>query len=210
MSRFVVVAGGPSDDVVDRRLDPDSVVVAADSGADRARRAGWPVHHLVGDLDSVTDAGLDHCSAHGAIVHRHRADKDATDLELALDLAVREGATEIEVVLDPGGRFDHLLVAAHVLASDAYAAVPVRAMVGDAVVTVVRGSRSVVGRVGALLTLLAIGGPARVSTTGLRFPLRGEWLQPTSGRGLSNELTAPAAVIDVADGVVLAIQPASA
>ncbi len=207
MTRFVVVAGGPSTEPVRFRPTPDATIVVADSGADRAHRAGWPVHHVVGDLDSVSPAGLAHARAQGAQVHRHPEDKDATDLELALGLAIDRGATEIDVVLDPAGRFDHLLVAAHVLAAEAYASAVLRAVVGRTRLQVVRGSATIEGTVGDLVTIVPIGGPARVTTTDLSFALSGEWLQPASGRGLSNRLAAASAEVDVLDGVVLVIQP---
>ena len=78
----MVVAAGPGPVAEASRPDADDIVIAADGGADRAMAAGWPIHHLVGDLDSVADAGRAHASLHGATVHQHPADKDTTDLEL--------------------------------------------------------------------------------------------------------------------------------
>ena len=50
---------------------------------------------------------------------------------------------------------------------------------------------SLLGAPGAVLTLLALGGPASgVTTDGLRWPLRAETLQPGSTRGVSNEIVA--------------------
>src|SRR6476661_2130701 len=63
-------------------------VVAADSGLGVATALGVHVDHLVGDLDSVDPAAVAAAEAAGTTVDRHPAEKDATDLELAIDAAV--------------------------------------------------------------------------------------------------------------------------
>ena len=60
-----------------------TAIVAADGGLDHARAAGLIPDVLVGDLDSVSPAGLDWATANIS-VQRHPADKSATDTELAL------------------------------------------------------------------------------------------------------------------------------
>ena len=86
----VVFAGGdPLPEEVRRLLPRDALVVAADSGLDLARRLGVPVDLVVGDFDSVDPAGLAAAAAAGSVLERHPVDKDATDLELALDAVLR-------------------------------------------------------------------------------------------------------------------------
>jgi thiamine pyrophosphokinase len=82
------------------------------------------------------------------------------------------------------------------------------ALVGPARITVVRGRRTLTGAPGSWCSLLAVGGVAHdVHTTGLRFPLHGDDLLPGSTRGVSNELLATTATVEVRDGVLLAVQP---
>jgi thiamine pyrophosphokinase len=58
------------------------------------------------------------------------------------------------------------------------------------------------------VSLVPLGGPARgLRTEGLRYPLRGEDLQAGSTRGISNELTAPSATVEVAAGALLVVVP---
>lgn len=64
------------------------VVIAADSGAEHASAAGLHVDHVVGDLDSASPSTLVAARAGGGLVHGHATDKDATDFELAVDLAI--------------------------------------------------------------------------------------------------------------------------
>src|SRR5829696_3144249 len=184
----VVFAGGDAvpPEVADH-LPRDAYVIAADSGLDHARALGWPVDLVVGDLDSVSVAALTDARATGVAVEEHAAEKDETDLELALDAATRWGATHVTVVGGHGGRLDHLLANILLLAAPAYASVVVDAYPGLARIHVVHSSRLVPARAGELCTLLAMHGPAEgVRTEGLRWALRDEVLQAGTSRGVSN------------------------
>ena len=183
-------------------------VVAADGGLQRAHELGLAVDVVVGDLDSVTPDALAAAEAAGVRVVRHPPAKDATDLELALDESVALGARRVLLVASSVGRLDHLLGSLLLLGSARYAALELDALVGDALVHVVRRERTLSGASGELVSLLAVGSPALgVATDGLEYPLRGETLEPGSSRGLSNVFTGAEARIGLADGVLLAIRP---
>ena len=201
----VVVASGQGPAVA---VPAARIVVAADGGLDRALSLGLPVDVVVGDLDSVSPAALARAEAGGVRVVRHPQAKDATDLELALDEAAALGASRVLVVASDGGRLDHLLASLLLLASGRYAALELDALVGEALVHVVRGERALRGTAGELLTLLPLGGPAvGVTTDGLAYPLAGETLDPGTTRGVSNVFTGPQARVAVDSGVLLAIRP---
>ena len=207
----VVVVGGDAPDgsaAVD--LPPDATVIAADSGVDHAHRLGLHVDVAVGDFDSVSPAGLARAEREGARVERHPAEKDRTDLEIALDAALTLAPTDVLVIGGDGGRLDHLLANVLVLTSPSYAGVRVRARLGPASVHVLRGGDEVVldGRPGDTVTLLSVHGPATgIRTAGLRYPLADEALAPGTSRGVSNVLEEPPARVALRDGVLLAVLP---
>jgi thiamine pyrophosphokinase len=204
----VVVASGGGPAVV---VPEAGAVVAADGGLDRAAALGLSVDVVVGDLDSVDPGALAAAEAAGTRVIRHPEAKDATDLELALDEAIALGAQRVLVVASGGGRLDHLVGSLLLLGAERYAGLTLDALVGDAVVHVVRGERTIAGEPGALLTLLALGGAATgVVTEGLEYPLAAETLEPGSTRGVSNVFVETEARLTVATGVLLAIRPGAA
>jgi thiamine pyrophosphokinase len=185
-------------------LPPGATVIAADGGAELARHLGVEVDLVVGDFDSISAATL----AGMAQVERHAAEKDATDLDLALTAALRLEPERILVVGGAGGRLDHLFGSLLLLAAEAYAEVRVDAQIGSAAVHVVRGERTVRGEPGDLISLFAVHGPAiGVVTHGLVYPLRAETLVPGSSRGVSNVFAAPEARVGLERGVVLAVRP---
>lgn len=183
------------------------VVIAADSGLHLAVAWDTKVHHVVGDMDSVDPSVLARARTAGATISTHPEAKDHTDLELALDEALRLGATKITVLGGAGGRLDHLFGTAFVLTAQRFAAVEMRAFLGASTLTVIRREATLTGPVGELVGLFALHGPARgVRTVGLEYPLDGEALSPASSRGVSNRLVADSASVAVDDGVVLCVQ----
>lgn len=207
----VIFSGGAAPRAGVQSLVPSgSVVVAADRGVDHALALGIVPDLAVGDFDSVSAVGLERVVAAGGAVQRHRADKDATDLELALDAALDCSAERVIVIGGDAGRLDHLLASVAVLARPRHAGLRVEAHLGEHRVDVVHPGRvtALDGSPGALLTLLAHGGAARgVTTTGLRFALVDAVLEPWSSLGVSNEFAEVTASVEIASGVVLAITP---
>src|SRR5262245_27401189 len=82
----------------------DATVIAADGGLDRALALGLRPGIVLGDLDSVSADALASAERDGARVVRHPRDKDATDLELALDEARLLGARRVLVIASAEGR----------------------------------------------------------------------------------------------------------
>ncbi len=208
MTTAIVVAGGETPpDTVRSMLPPDAYVVAADSGLDHALALGLSPDAVVGDMDSVSRAALDALDER-IEVQVHPVDKDASDLELALRVALDFGADELIVVGGHGGRLDHLLANVGLLASEDLADVAVRWLAGRDLVVPVRDAVTIEGRARAMVSLLSVGGPARgVRTEGLRWELDDEDLDPTSTRTISNEFLGTEATVSVRSGAVLVVVP---
>ena len=209
MSVVVVLAGGDPVDARLRALLPEAdVVIAADSGLEQAAGLGLKVDVVVGDFDSVDAGALAAAERAGATVERHPAEKDHTDLELALLAARRLGASRVVVVGGWGGRIDHALANLLLIGAPEFAALHLEAIGSGGRVVAVHDRAELAGSPGDLLTLLAVGQPAHgVRTQGLRYPLNGETLFPGSTRGVSNELVESNATIELTSGVLLALLP---
>ncbi|MGI8479314.1 MAG: thiamine diphosphokinase [Gaiellaceae bacterium] len=206
----VVVAGGeePPHRRTVHAFPAGTPVVAADSGLERARKMGLDVTIAVGDFDSAAPEAVSTAEASGTRVERHPAEKNATDLELALDAALELRPKRIVVLAVIGNRLDHLFSLFQLLGASRYAGVDLDADIGVARVHVIRRERVISGQPGELLSLFALHGPAEgARTEGLAYPLDGETLDPGSTRGVSNVFTAESARISVERGVLLAVLP---
>ncbi|HEY8824275.1 MAG TPA: thiamine diphosphokinase [Candidatus Limnocylindria bacterium] len=208
--RAVVVAHGdvlPSDRAV---IDSKDYIVAADGGAFALER--WKIlpHLVVGDMDSLGDAGVERMARKGIAVAKFPAAKDESDLELAVGQAIEAGATEIVLLGALGGdRLDHETANLLLLADPGYDGVRLEARRGALRIRPLRGegSLALAGPVGALVTLLPVNGDADgITTEGLRFPLHGETLRFGRARGLSNEVASLPATVTVRKGSLLVFE----
>lgn len=208
MDTVLIFAGGdsPADSLVEEIPSAD-LIVAADGGYDLAIGQGYAVDVLIGDLDSIeTDA-----IPSNVIVERHPADKDATDLELALDRVVVERPQRVVVIGGAGGRVDHELAAAALLCSGKWREIDEIDWITDrGWGYVIRDRRIIHGDVGATLSLIPMGGDATgVRTRGLRWDLTNETLHYGTTRGVSNVFAGPVADIRLSLGCLLAMIPRS-
>lgn len=68
-----------------------------------------------GDFDSVSNEELQIIESHVKELKRYKPEKNETDMELALNWAVRQEPANIRVFGATGGRLDHLLANVHLL-----------------------------------------------------------------------------------------------
>ncbi len=101
----LVVTGGPSPAGL-ADLPARELVIAADRGAEHALALGLEVDLVVGDLDSIDPDTLARLEEGGTRVEHHPADKDETDLELALAAALEAGATSATIAGSASGLAD--------------------------------------------------------------------------------------------------------
>ena len=208
----VVVSGGAAPDVrVAQQLGVVDLVIAADSGLSHAKSLGLSVTTVIGDFDSIDPAVLAEAKANGVEIVPYPVNKDATDLELALELAVTRGATHVTVISGgPGDRLDHFLGEISVLTAPFLSDCTISSWVGSAKVSVIRPEvpLKVSGKAGDLVTLLPVTLEAQgVSTTGLHYALSNTTLHAWRTRGVSNVLLTDSAAISLTAGVLLCVQP---
>jgi thiamine pyrophosphokinase len=206
MDTILIFAGGdPPEPDLAQEIPAADLVMAADSGYDAAISLGYAVDVLVGDLDSIVTRTV---PGH-VVVERHPADKDQTDLDLALELAIRDEPSRVVVVGGTGGRLDHELATASLICDERWSEIEVDWVSSRARAHVIRRRRIVHGDVGSIVTLLAVGGPVSgLTTRGLKWELANATFEPGSTWGVSNLMQTPIADIKVGSGCLLVVFPA--
>ena len=205
----VIFAGGTlrRGKAVDAAIASADLIIAADSGAAAALDYGCTPKILVGDFDSLEAAPLQQLQAQGSQIVRVAVEKDETDTELAIQVAIEQAASTITLLGALGGaRFDHTM--ANILLLAGFEMVPIRIIDGPAICWLLRGpaSSTVDGQAGDLLSLLPLTSEATgVHTTGLYYPLQGEILRFGKPRGVSNVLLHERATVSIDSGLLLLI-----
>jgi thiamine pyrophosphokinase len=188
-------------------LERADMFIAADSGAETALQYGCTPHIVVGDFDSADEVVLEELEKRGSQVRRVAVEKDETDAELAVQVAIEEGATRITLAGALGGaRFDHTM--ANIMLLAGFERVPITIVDGPSTCWLVRGpgSSAIDGQVGDLVSLLPFTSDASgVQTKGLYYALTSETLYFGKPRGVSNVLVENHAEVSVEGGILLVI-----
>jgi thiamine pyrophosphokinase len=182
----------------------EALIVAADGGARVAQHYGITPQTVIGDLDSLSPEELDALSAH---VIQHPAEKNETDLELALMWAVEQGADWLRVIGATGGRIDQMMSNIYLLALPILAGRDVKLVAGKQAMWLARpGAARIAGARGDTVSLIPLNGTVRgLRTENLYYPLNDEALDFGPARGVSNVMTAAESVVTVGDGVLLVV-----
>jgi thiamine pyrophosphokinase len=167
--------GEPPSRALLRRLAGEAdLIVAADGGANAARRAGIRPDVIIGDLDSILP-GTRKKFRDVRVVRVRR--QDNTDLEKALDLISASGPAAVAVAGATGGRIDFTLGNLSVFWN--YARVLDITFVGDGWRAFSAGRRRTVhASRGTTVSLLPFGACRGITLRGLRYPLKGAAMRP--------------------------------
>ena len=210
MSRIIIFANGilEQPERLKAQLRASDRVFCADGGTTHALDLGLMPEIIVGDLDSLSPDVAAQMEQAGVTVRRYPIDKDQTDLELVLELAVADGPDEIVLVAALGGRLDQTLANILLLARSAFSAVPISLIDGPQRAIVVHHGQTITidGQPGDTLSLVPLSPVVeQVSLTGVRWPLTRATLSFGSTLSISNELAAPQARLSIGAGRILMI-----
>jgi thiamine pyrophosphokinase len=209
MKQVLIIASGEMRESTVHRVlkTPFDEVIAVDGGADHCRLWGFKPDVIVGDLDSLSPANLAFFTESGVLIERHPAQKDETDLELAIRCAIRRNAEFLVLVGVLGGRMDMTIANTLLLAAPSFSHPRMEIWDGESTARILRPPVNVIaGQPGDTLSLIPIGGDASgLGTEGLVYPLKDETLRLGDSRGISNLFSETRAAIKINAGSLLAV-----
>ncbi|MBE6646581.1 MAG: thiamine diphosphokinase [Ruminococcaceae bacterium] len=203
MRAFVFGGGEIFPEYIEERVQDGDIVVCADSGYKNALSMGVKVDVLVGDFDSlgsVPDGDFE--------LVRVPAEKNSTDTQLAVDIAIERGADEMIIVSSTSGRVDHALSAMAILEYLWTKRIPAVVVNGQNRVRFIRDSGAIIIRSQykyfSVVTLDAVA--KKVSIDGAKYPLVKKDIERGFQFAVSNEIVKNAALITVKKGSVYIIE----
>ncbi len=185
---------------------PDDLLIAADGGASHLKAMGILPGVLIGDLDSIHSDDLNELRTAGAEIIQHPSEKDQTDLELALRLAIDREADEIVVFGALGARWDMSIANILLLTLPEFSGV--KFIEGNQEITLLRGSDKQIfhGKKGDTLSLTALDNEVKgITLSGLEYPLKDGILRLGSTRGISNVFIENSATVFLKHGLLLCV-----
>lgn len=206
MKAFIYVGGKIDVNFITEHPKGEDITVAADSGIRNALSLGDRVDIAVGDFDSFPEREI----PEGAEVIRLKPEKDITDAQAAIEIAIERGADSFVIIGGLSGRLDHTLANLSILedltARNYYAI----ATDGYSRVHFVNGGSALIGRGGGFkyFSLLPVSDVVKgVSIEGAKYPLKNVRLtRKNGGFATSNEIKGNCALISVKKGALYLIE----
>lgn len=182
-------------------------IIAADGGGARARELKIKVDLVIGDLDSLSPQEHEELERSGIEIITYPAEKDRTDLELALDYAISLGPQKIVLFGALGGRLDQSLVNIFLLEKAARAGIAAELVAeAERIYLVHNRLELTTAKPGDLVSAIPLSAEVKgIRTWGLRYQLHKEKLVRASSRGISNEVVGLPAGVALEEGLLLVI-----
>ena len=209
----IIISGGTIDDAFTlqmlNEIQPE-YVIGVDRGLEFLYNHQVKPTHMVGDFDSVRTEVLAHFREQENIeIRAFNPEKDATDTEIALRLAIEIGVKELWLLGATGTRLDHVwgnvqtLKVAHDHGVKAYIMdLCNRISLHEKEVRLLKEEAF-----GKYFSIFPLGGSVeKLSIEGAKYPLEDYRLCPYDSRCVSNELQETEVKITFSDGMIILME----
>lgn len=204
MRAFIYTGGSVDPSRITEHPKGDDLVIAADSGLANALALGATPAIVLGDFDSIGSSKI----PEKAEVLRVPAEKDFTDTQLAVDTALKRGASEIVIIGGLSGRLDHTLSNLAILEDLFEKRIHAVMTDGKNRARYLAATSTLIPKSGfRYLSLLCLSDKAKgVSMEGCKYPLKNATLKRSFQYAVSNEITGNCALVSVRKGGIYLIE----
>ncbi len=204
MRAFIYTGGDIFPDGIWDKPEKGDIIIAADSGMKNAARLGLVPDIVVGDFDSFPEVELPKTAERVTVP----AEKDFTDTQLAIEVALEKKPAELIIVGGLSGRLDHTLSNLAIL-ERLYDSGP-RAILtdGNNRVRYIRDTSELIPRSHfCYFSLLATDKKVKgVTIEGAKYPLKNACLRRNHQFAVSNEIEKNCALVTVKKGGLYLIE----
>jgi thiamine pyrophosphokinase len=204
MRAFIYTGGAVRAEFITEHPKADDLCIAADQGYHTAKALGERIDLLLGDFDSIGSVPGDE----GMEIQRVPAEKDYTDTQLAVEIALERGADEIIIIGGLSGRLDHTLSTLAILEDLNSRGIYGTVTDGQNRARYMKSTSTLIARSPyKYLSLIAADEVVKgVDIEGCKYPLKKATLRRRNQFAVSNEITGNVAFISVKKGGVFIIE----
>jgi len=167
-----------------------STLICADGGANSALKLGLTPDFIIGDLDSISQDTLRYFSGKSKIIQIKR--QNDTDVEKCLKFSVRKKFTEALLLGVTGDRLDHTICNLGIVLKF-YKKIKCNIVAENSLLIPADTTRQLKTRPNETISIYAFDTKTRITSNGLKFPLRNSALpfgkkESTSNVALKDEV----------------------
>ncbi len=210
--KVLIVTGGAADiEFVKNFVENEvySMVIAADHGLILADLCHLELDYIVGDFDSVPETLLGKYRDISTPIQTFPTEKDKTDTQIALELALMHNPDQIDIVGATGSRLDHVLANIHLLLLPLQLEVPGYIIDQHNKIYLKKECFTIEKekQYGNFVSLLPFTDKVSgLTLKGFKYPLNSITLAGGSSLGISNEIREEIACVEFTQGTLIVIE----
>lgn len=211
-NRILIITGGRIEEeflIEWLRTNSYSMIIAADNGLTTADRLNIPLDFIVGDFDSVPSNILEKYQNKSTPIETFPTEKDKTDTQIAIELALMHNPTELDIIGATGSRLDHVLANIHLLLLPMQVGVKASILDTNNRIYLMQESFTVERekQYGSYVSLLPFTEQVSgLTLKGFKYPLNHIVMPAGSSLGISNEIKEEEAKVEFSKGILLVIE----
>lgn len=207
--RAAVICNGIIDDyeLISSEIAKYDIIICSDGGIKHLIRMNIKPDVFIGDFDSCDYENIRYNPIfENTVFFRHPIEKDATDTQICIDYALKNGYNYITLFSALGGRIDHELSNVFYLAY-----IHQNNAVGNIfseknIIYITDSVLKIEKKDGFKLSIIPLSSTAdNITAKGLYYPLKNALLVQGDSRGVSNEFVDNEAEISVENGLIFII-----
>ncbi len=208
----LIITGGRTEKALLTKLMKEegyTMIIAADHGLQAIDELGIVPDYIVGDFDSVPEELLAKYRDAAIPIDTFPREKDKTDTQIAIELALHNNATSITLIGATGSRLDHTLANVHLLLLPLQSGIDAWMIDSNNKLYLKQNNFQIDRRkqYGDYVSLLPFSGQVSdLTLKGFKYPLDGILLKAGSSLGISNEIQEEIAGVEFREGILLVIE----
>lgn len=167
-------------------------------------------NHVVGDFDSVDAEILKFYQNKSQVIfHKYNPEKDNTDTDIALQLAIQLNSSDVTIIGALGKRMDHALSNIHILNYALEAKIPCQIVDTYNKIYLVKNNITLYKNkiYGKYISLIPLTSTVEgLTLTGFKYLLNNDSLAIGKSLGVSNEIVEDVARIELKEGILIVIE----
>lgn len=207
--RFIIFGNGEIDNYsfAMEYLKGKNIIIACDGGVSHVKKLHIYPDYIIGDFDSAAPEIMEEYAAENISIIPYPVEKDYTDMELCINFAIENKATEIIIFGGIGSRLDHTLANIDLLSIPLKNGIKTSLISENSSVYLIDDKISINGKKGDLISLIPFKDDVTgVTTKNLYYPLSDETLFIGSSRGVSNVFNESKIEVSIKSGKLLLIK----
>lgn len=207
--KVIIFANGEIQNYIQLKtyIQPDDYIICADGGARHPYRMDLIPQIILGDFDSIEHEWFNYYKQKDVQMNSFPSEKDETDTELALRLAVKLSPEKIILMGCSGNRLDHTLANMHLLKQGLDTGIDMMMVDDSNEIYLVKNTLVVTGSKGDTVSLLPLTDTVTgIYATHLYYPVEDFSMRLGFPIGISNVMLSNETTISVQSGYLLVIK----